>query len=126
MIWKPDTHQLETIAVLGHARATTAQIAAALGITEAEFAAWAGRLALGRAWSVLPPMPVAKAPKPVAPVDPRIRAERLFEGGVEGDHPIDDRARSTTGPALIISFWMLPISAQGRLFLRAAHVPGKS
>jgi hypothetical protein len=31
------------------------------------------------------PMPVAKAPKPVAPVDPRIRAERLFEGGVEGD-----------------------------------------
>jgi hypothetical protein len=80
MIWKPNTHQLEAIAVLGHARATVGKIAAALGITEAEFSAWAGRLALGRAWSVLPPIPVAKVVPPLAPLDPRIRAQRLFEG----------------------------------------------
>ena len=82
MTFKPTLPQLETIAVLGHARAPAGQIAAALGISEDAFKAWTRRLALGRAWSALPP--VAKAPEPVAPVDPRIRAERLFEGGAEG------------------------------------------
>jgi hypothetical protein len=68
MIWKPSTRQLELIATLGNARAPVDKICAALGITPEEFA-----------WSALPPMPVAKAPEPVAPVDPRIVAERLFD-----------------------------------------------
>ena len=41
MTWKPNTRDLETIAVLGHPRATVAQIAAALGISEAKFSVWA-------------------------------------------------------------------------------------
>jgi hypothetical protein len=80
MIWKPNTSQLETIAIMGHARSPVDKIAAALGITPEEFSAWAGRLALGRAWSALPPMPVAKVVPPLAPLDPKIRAQRLFEG----------------------------------------------
>jgi hypothetical protein len=39
MTFKPNTRDLETIAIMGHARAATAQITAALGITEAEFSA---------------------------------------------------------------------------------------
>ena len=76
MNFRPTPKQLELIS-LTHARAPVDKICAALGITEADFSAWAGRLAVGRAWSALPP---AAAPEPVAPVDPRIRAQRLFEG----------------------------------------------
>jgi hypothetical protein len=51
-----------------------------VGLSEAEFKAWAGRLAAARATWVEPVLPVAKAPEPVTPADPKIRAERLFEG----------------------------------------------
>jgi hypothetical protein len=40
----------------------------------------AGRLALGRVWSAMPPIPVAKAPEPTEPRLARIVADRLFEG----------------------------------------------
>jgi len=56
MTFKPNTRDLETIALLTHARATTAQIAAALGIFEAAVTAWRGRLAAGRAWACVEPM----------------------------------------------------------------------
>jgi hypothetical protein len=80
MTWQPTTRDLETIATLGHARAPVAKICAALGLSEAEFSAWAGRLALGRVWSAMPPIPVAKAPEPTEPRLARIVADRLFEG----------------------------------------------
>jgi hypothetical protein len=64
-----------------HARASSEQIAAALGISEDAFKAWCQRLTLGRAWAALPPMPVAKGTQTRGTRgDPRIRAQRLFEG----------------------------------------------
>jgi hypothetical protein len=70
------TRDLELIAVLAHARAPVARIAAALGISEPEYSAWLQRLALGRTWRepvLLPARPVRKAPK-----SPRIVADRVF------------------------------------------------
>ena len=69
--------QLETVAVMLHARAPVARIAAALGISEAEFSAWAARLALGRAWCE--PVTIPARPVPKVPKSPRIVAERIFE-----------------------------------------------
>jgi len=84
MTWQP--RDLETIATMGHARAT------ALGITPEEFKAWVGRLVAARAaW--VPPTPPQSAAKPLAtpePMWPRIEAERLFEANGQGDDPIDD------------------------------------
>ena len=76
--WKPNTHDLELIAELGNARMPTAAIAAALGIDEAEFAAWANRLAAVRGMNIEePPMPIMGSWHRELPV--RIAAERLIE-----------------------------------------------
>jgi len=73
----PTTAQLETIATLINARASSERIAAALGISEAEFSAWGARLMAGRAFDESP------TPQPPAPeaVTPQTVAERVFEGG---------------------------------------------
>ena len=63
--------ELGTAPMPTHARCPVAKIAAALGIiAPEEFSAWAGRLAMGRAW-VEPVALAVKAPEPVAPPDPR-------------------------------------------------------
>jgi hypothetical protein len=72
MSFKPDTRQLSTIADMITARMPTARIAAELGVSETEFAAWAGRLAAKRTmdaaalyseppwrWYVAPAFPVS-------------------------------------------------------------------
>jgi hypothetical protein len=48
MTWRPTPADLELIATMGHARATTARIAGALGISRDVFTAWAARLAATR------------------------------------------------------------------------------
>jgi hypothetical protein len=92
MTFKPTTRDLETIAIMGRARAPADKIVVALGIGEAEFRAWTGRLAAARA---LMPMSVARATKETesvsfveAPARPRITADRVFEAASEGDDPI--------------------------------------
>jgi len=87
MNWKPTTRQLETLAELAIARAPVAVMAAALGLTPEAFVAWRRRsLAAARAEEErYKPEPIPE-PKPVvAPVSPRIVAERLFEGDPAAD-----------------------------------------
>ena len=92
MSFNPSTRDLETIALMTHAKATTAQIAAAVGVELDEFRAWCQRLAAARDFG-MPVMP-AKAPakEPPAPVSfaevaalrSKIIADRLFEGEGSG------------------------------------------
>jgi hypothetical protein len=81
------TRDLELIAIMAHARAPVARIAAALGISEPEYSAWLQRLALGRAYVA----PVTIPARPVRKVPARLRAERFFESATEAqDAPIKD------------------------------------
>ena len=92
MTFRPSTADLELIAELVVARATTAQIAAAVGVELDEFREWCQRLAAAREFG-MPVMP-AKAPakEPPAPVSfaevaalrSKIIADRLFEGEGSG------------------------------------------
>ena len=68
------TAQLEIIATLSHARAPAAQICEALGISEAEFAAWHQRLAMGR--SYVEPVSIPSKPVRQLPERLRFRAEK--------------------------------------------------
>jgi hypothetical protein len=79
MTWNPTTKQLETIAILGNARAPVGKIAAAVGIGEAEFKAWTARLVATRALDI--PEPCQPPPLPIVPTPIRTRslAERVFE-----------------------------------------------
>ena len=76
MAWKPSTRQIEIVDQYLHARMSPARIAAALGIDEAEFTAWAARLAATRdivpieAPLLIPELGVHEA---------RMAADRLFE-----------------------------------------------
>jgi hypothetical protein len=75
--FEPTNRDLELIVVMSHARAPVARIAAVLGISEAEFAAFADRLAMGRRH--VEPVAIPARPVPVVPKSPRIVAERIFE-----------------------------------------------
>ena len=61
MVWKPTTRQLEIIADLGHVRTSSARIAEALGIEEAEFRAWTCRLVATREPVEIPALPVKQS-----------------------------------------------------------------
>ena len=84
------TAQLEIIATLSHARAPAAQICEALGISEAEFAAWHQRLAMGR--SYVEPVSIPSKPVRQLPERLRFRAERIFENATEAPQPRADAA----------------------------------
>jgi len=73
------TRDLELIAVMAHARAPVARIAAALGLSEDAFKAWCQRLALGRAYVPAVAIPARR----VRVVPERLRAERFFEQASE-------------------------------------------
>jgi hypothetical protein len=75
--FKPTTSDLETIAILGNARAPVGKIAAAVGLSESEFRAWTARLVATRALDI--PETCQKPPPPIVPRTWGI-AERVFEG----------------------------------------------
>jgi hypothetical protein len=79
MGWRPSKNELELIADAGAARQPVDKIAAALGVTEEEFHAWAASLIATRSVpSSAPPPPRPVAPPP-APISPRVIADRMFE-----------------------------------------------
>ena len=77
MTFEPNTVQLEIIAIMVHARTPVARIAAVLGVTLEEFTAFAGRLAMGRAY--VPAVTIPPKPERMVAKSPRIVAQRLFE-----------------------------------------------
>jgi hypothetical protein len=80
--WRPTLADLELIVDMGKARASSAQTAGALGISEAEFNAWASRLVATRTldFPKLYRDPMQKSP---GPRKPRITADRMFEAQSE-------------------------------------------
>ena len=77
MAWKPSTRQIEIVDQYLHARMSPARIAAALGIAEAEFTSWAGRLIATRE---VPPIEVPMIFPAPREREARITADRDFEG----------------------------------------------
>ncbi len=78
MSWKPDARQMELL--VEYRKAPPERIAAALGITEAELAAFAGRLAATRVVvDTKPATRIRKSPEALGHGTVPIRAARLFE-----------------------------------------------
>jgi hypothetical protein len=85
-MWKPTLRQLEIVDDMARAGMAGERIAAALGISPGVYTAWGARLRAARELDsqavenlLYPPRPVA-APPPPKQHDPRIVAERIFEG----------------------------------------------
>jgi hypothetical protein len=81
MTWKPTLTQLETIAEMIGARAPTAAMASAVGLSLDKFVMWRQRsLAAVRAEEARLAEAEMVPPKPaVAAVSPRVVADRVFE-----------------------------------------------
>jgi hypothetical protein len=101
VIFEPSTRDMELIASLSIARAPPARIAAALGISEPEYAAWCTRLALGRAY--VPAVVIPARRVRVVPERLRYRAERYFEAAV--DAPPTDEAEIEAA----VRFYSVPV-----------------
>jgi hypothetical protein len=77
-MWKPNRTELSLIADAGFGGQSPEKIAAALGITEAEFRAWSASLIATRTTPQATPT-VPEAPRLQEQATPRIVANRLFE-----------------------------------------------